>query len=115
MITDFNANIEATAKAHEEFLALAQEMTTGFSNAFNLQNQLIASLSEFRIDADRGTQPQPNQLPAKPSLPSACSESPLFDREQCLEFATGSIGRLLGPEFDIIDTLRPECGCPMNP
>ncbi len=38
-----------------------------------------------------------------PPVPSP--QPPLFNREMCMEFAIGSIAKMLGPEFAEVDSL----------
>jgi len=42
-------------------------------------------------------------------------ETPVLDRDQCLEFAVGSIGRVLGPAFDAIDAYPTRVRLPDEP
>ncbi|MBC2742125.1 MAG: hypothetical protein HGJ93_03505, partial [Desulfosarcina sp.] len=38
-----------------------------------------------------------------------------FDREMCMQFAIGSVGRMLGPAFDVVDTYRVRVRLPDEP
>src|SRR5690606_21752891 len=53
--------------------------------------------------------PQPAPLRPEPSGPVA------FTREQCMEFAIGSVGKVLGPAFDVIDTFKCRVRLPDEP
>ncbi|MCF8125137.1 MAG: beta-ketoacyl synthase [Desulfotignum sp.] len=79
---------QATARAHEKFLAFSQ------TSMDQLQTQ-FAALTRAAATAPR--------------------EIALFTRNQCLEFATGAAGRVLGPEFEIIDTYPVRVRLPDEP
>ena len=42
-------------------------------------------------------------VPAMSHTPSALPE-PAFNRDMCMEFAIGSVAKVLGPEFAVVDT-----------
>jgi len=84
---------EATALAHEKFLAFTR------ANMDRLQTQ-FAALTRAAAAVIQDKTPAP---------------APLFTRDQCLEFATGSAGKVLGPDFDIIDTFPVRVRLPDNP
>jgi len=115
MITELNANITATARAHEQFLNLTREMTDQFSQAFELQNQLIASLGKMAIDSTSGHPGDPLSVQGETPANSDQELQPLFSREKCMAFAVGSVGKVLGPEFDIIDTYPARVRLPDEP
>ncbi|KJS28359.1 MAG: hypothetical protein VR64_25005 [Desulfatitalea sp. BRH_c12] len=98
LLATFDANVAATAQVHEQFLDLSQEMTRRFAETFQLQNHLIGVIA----DLGGGTI-------------SAPSEPVAFTREQCMEFAVGSVGKVLGPAFDVIDTYKCRVRLPDEP
>ena len=110
LFRQMNANIESTARAHEKFLDFTQDLTAKYGQAFELQNELIATMSGQGIDLD-----QP--LPAADDLGAHVTETAeiAFNREQCMEFAIGSVGKMLGPAFDIIDTYKARVRLPDEP
>ena len=109
MIEELNENLAATARAHEQFLDLSSEMTRQFGETFQLQNQLMEML------ADMGVAPQPARPDLSGRLPGPPAPPVAFSREQCLEFAIGSVGKVLGPAFDIIDTYKARVRLPHEP
>ena len=122
VVSEMEANIASTAKAHEQFLDLTREMTTKFSKAFNLQNELIAALASSKPVTADPVEPHSleDKSPGGAANPASTSDSSapspvLFDRDQCLEFAIGSIGRVLGPQFDVIDTYKARVRLPDEP
>jgi acyl transferase domain-containing protein/3-hydroxymyristoyl/3-hydroxydecanoyl-(acyl carrier protein) dehydratase len=90
MIQQMQLAEQARSEAQETFLRVSQGMTETISQAINMQMQL---LSNTDIDLSQVTtrKVNPNKIDC------------LFDREQCMEFAIGSIGKMLGTEFADID------------
>ncbi len=84
-----------TARTHEKFLALTQ------TNMGHLQDQFAAlTRAAAAVTKNRCSGPPCRHTDNPPSI----SDSPLFTRDQCMEFAVGRAGKVLGPDFDIIDT-----------
>lgn len=107
-----NANSNATAQAHERFLDLSREVTRQYGEAFEIQAQLLQRLAQLGEDV-----PVPGTVSIdalSPALTSPAREV-VFDRDQCLEFAIGSVGKVLGPEFDVIDTYKVRVRLPDEP
>lgn len=112
MIDKLNKNVAGTAKAHEQFLAFSQELTTHYGEAFDWQNQLLASADPNSADLDALN---PTQAIQEQKDQNAPNHAVAFDRTQCMAFATGSVGQMLGPEFDIIDTYKARVRLPDEP
>ena len=74
-------------EAHEAFLRVSGGLAQTLANHLAFQMALVESLMAA-----------PGDLPASLAVPR-----PALDREQCLEFAVGSIARVLGPDFAAID------------
>jgi len=92
----------ATAEAHEAFLRVAQGAADLISKQIAFQLDLI--------DMDRnGTGPDARPDAMKAPMPRvevltrSGSSEVLLDRTKCLEFAVGSIGAVLGPDFAAAD------------
>jgi PfaB family protein len=103
-IQALSANLAATAQAHDQFLDLSREITRQYGQAFEYQTQLRARLTQMGGDFP---EPKPEAL----DLLSPVA----FTREQCLAFAIGSVGKVLGPQFDIIDTYKVRVRLPDEP
>jgi acyl transferase domain-containing protein/3-hydroxymyristoyl/3-hydroxydecanoyl-(acyl carrier protein) dehydratase len=82
----FAAAETAKAEAHEAYLRVSGNIAQTLSNQLAFQMALLEALM---------MDPAPRSAPAR--------LAPVLDRGQCLEFATGSIGAVLGPEFAAID------------
>jgi 3-hydroxymyristoyl/3-hydroxydecanoyl-(acyl carrier protein) dehydratase len=91
---------EATARAHRVFLEKTAAMTRAFAESVQLQSRLIEAVSTETTDHPSARAPIP---------------PPVFNREQCLEFARGSAARVLGPEFAEVDTFAARVRLPDEP
>ena len=93
--------VNATAGAHQTFLEFADFNTGAYAETFTLQNRLL------------------EKMIAAGELPSLVVEPPereiAFSREMCLEFATGSVAAVLGPEFAVVDTCKARVRLPDEP
>jgi 3-hydroxymyristoyl/3-hydroxydecanoyl-(acyl carrier protein) dehydratase len=103
---------KTTADTHQKFLELTNELTQGYSETFALQTKLLEHAisrskesitnSKFRIQNSEFRIPPP-------------SSSPAFSRKDCLEFATGSVAGVLGPEFAVVDDYPARVRLPDEP
>ena len=114
MIEELNANVAATARAHQSFLDLSQEMTREFGKAFEMQNRLMGMMADLHDGTASAHAPPPPSLHSHPA-PLHTSTPVAFDREQCMAFAIGSVGQVLGPEFDIVDSYKVRVRLPDEP
>ncbi len=101
----------ATAQAHAAYLRFSQTLDCGVSDSLKFQTSLleafVASGGRRVRCADAPSAIPPDPTPAvRAADPTAHTlRSPFtLDRAQCLEFAVGSIGRVLGPAFAAIDS-----------
>ncbi len=95
LIKSIKNNIESTVKAHEKYLDFSNELAKSFADTFTFQINLLEKMSSD------------NRLSVK--------KETLFSRDMCMEFATGSVAKVLGPEFAIIDTYRARVRLPDEP
>ena len=97
LIEQIACSESAMAQAHETYLRVANGITHTLSNALSLQMALLQNMptqvTELTVTALRPTKPA-SVVPTLPAL----------DRTQCLEFARGAIGKVLGPQFAQIDS-----------
>ncbi|MEX1302934.1 MAG: beta-ketoacyl synthase N-terminal-like domain-containing protein, partial [Desulfotignum sp.] len=97
---------EITARAHEKFLSLSQTNMDHMQAQFAALTKAAASVirePHSELSNHEGDGPQ--------SMPGPC----LFTRDQCMEFAVGRAGRVLGPDFHIIDTYPVRVRLPDEP
>lgn len=93
---------QARAEAHETFLRVSEGMTETLTQAINMQMQLLNS-----NDVDLS-----HAFPLNEATPK---KECLYDREQCLEFAIGSIGKMLGTGFADVDNYPTRVRLPDEP
>lgn len=98
--------VEITGRAHCRFLDLAQETMAAMETQFAALTDLAARY----IQAAGAIDPQPGSR-----TDAVQTEPVLFNRAQCLEFARGKAGTVLGPSFDIIDTYPVRVRLPDDP
>ena len=82
---------QAKAEAQKTFLRVSQGMTDTLAQAINIQMQLLQSTPASNIPVKANTANVEQNIDCK------------FDRDMCLEFAIGSIGKMLGSQFADID------------
>ncbi len=125
MLQTITENIQATADAHKAFLNFSDELSKGYEKAFALQTRLLETMITDRnfqipppVSADQirekvsMAQDEPSETPASRSVAEAV---PAFDRDLCMEFAVGSVAKVLGPEFAVVDTYDVRVRLPDEP
>ena len=105
----------ATSNAHEKFLEFSKKNMQVLEKQFKALTRLAGNVVQNfdgQTTSDRG-----GADPAMvPELKSGAPGGPLFlDREQCLEYARGKAGNVLGKEFEIIDTYPVRVRLPDEP
>ncbi|MEE2899539.1 MAG: beta-ketoacyl synthase N-terminal-like domain-containing protein [Gemmatimonadota bacterium] len=101
LLQGLSASSEARAQAHATYLRTAHELDRALQETAALQFQLAEQLVRTQGAA---------MPPAPPSAPP-----PFLDREACLQFATGSIGAVLGDAFAFIDEHPTRVRLPAEP
>ncbi|MDD2390198.1 MAG: beta-ketoacyl synthase N-terminal-like domain-containing protein, partial [Desulfobacterales bacterium] len=114
MLESFNRNMRKTAEAHQEFLELSNRMKTAYGKACILQNRLLAQLVSSDL-LPAGLTDQTDQTDQTDPADKAAAPPPAFSREMCMEFATGSLAAVLGPEFAVVDTYNARVRLPDEP
>lgn len=95
----------ASARAHEAFLSFSQRAMQGMEQALSQQTRLL----EAMVSTPGSTIQIPSSIGTGPTAP------PAYPREMCLEFAVGSVAKVLGPEFAEVDTYRARVRLPDEP
>jgi acyl transferase domain-containing protein/3-hydroxymyristoyl/3-hydroxydecanoyl-(acyl carrier protein) dehydratase len=106
-ITSFSAASTANAKAHEVFLRMANNFTAIQSGNIDFQNKLVNMLGGV-----------PTALPQTPQVAPLSGEKHtdvFMDKTQCMEFAVGSIAKVLGAQFAEADTYPTRVRLPDTP
>lgn len=97
LLADLQKMLTLQAESHAAYLRFSETMTASLSANISLQTTLLQQLggSHGLVPETLPPVAAPRPLPAEPVA---------FDRALCLEFAVGSIARMLGPEFAAIDS-----------
>lgn len=121
-----------TAQAHTAFLDFSEAMAKTFAKTLKFQSDLMLQ-TDGTVDPEQLSSlftslhipvetPQCVAEPVKAeiisdslSIQSHPRPEPAFPREMCMEFAIGSIGKVLGPMFDIVDTYKVRVRLPDEP
>jgi PfaB family protein len=113
-----------TEEAHQKFLELSAASIRAYTEAFNLHTKIV----ELALKNPENSIPAPSGL-SRPAVQNSVSladktetsisknppSRPVFSRQQCLEFATGSAASVLGPEFAIVDSYPARVRLPDEP
>ncbi|MDX2447222.1 MAG: beta-ketoacyl synthase N-terminal-like domain-containing protein [Desulfobacterales bacterium] len=100
-------NTQASLEAHKSFLEFSSRMTQDYEEAIVLQAQLLtAHTGQTRPTETVGTDPETCRAP---------ENDPEYSRKDCLEFATGSVAKVFGPEFQVVDTYPARVRLPDEP
>ncbi|SIO57153.1 PfaB family protein [Singulisphaera sp. GP187] len=91
----------AKAEAHEAFLRVSGNIGQTMSNQLAFQMALIEALMAEPAAATIASPPIVEEY--VPRSEAAQAPAPALDRNQCMEYAIGSIEAVLGPEFAPID------------
>ncbi|NLX15117.1 MAG: type I polyketide synthase [Phycisphaerales bacterium] len=98
------------AQAHESFLRFSQTATEGTGYALALQARLLEVMGGRLDQLPRPASHGPTVSPTRPTAPP-----PAYPRELCMEFAIGSLAKVLGPEFAIVDSYPVRVRLPDEP
>ena len=104
---------QSVAKAHETFLRFSQKALEGMGKALVLQNQVLEKMGVVP-EGHQGLQVA--RPVVKAQTPASETSIPVaYPREMCMEFAIGSVARVLGPEFAEVDTYEARVRLPDEP
>ena len=100
----------ATADAHKAFLEFSNTLTRSFEKTFETQTKLLGTLmSDGHSQIEDGPEVKTQIKTIQHSI------EPAFDRNMCMEFAVGSVAKVLGPEFAVVDTHNVRVRLPDEP
>ena len=108
VIREFAAVQEARLKAHEAYLKVSDTLTSSMAKALALQASLRQALGDDAIPQDA-----PQTIPSRQGRGN--DKPCVFNREMCMEFAIGSVARMLGPEFAEADSFPTRVRLPDAP
>src|SRR5262249_12947372 len=112
LVSQMGATNTAGAEAHESFLRFAGNLTQVFSEQLAWQMALLQA-------GPQGEGLDSIGFPTAGINPAAhlvrATRPVRWDRDQCLEFAGGQIGRVLGPDYREIDSFPTRVRLPDEP
>lgn len=97
LLNPVKESMEAIADAHNMFLEFSKTLNETFTQAIDFQARVLESMAKNRGDSV----PEPAQ--------------PAFSRDMCMEFAIGSIEKVLGPDFAPVDSYKARVRLPDEP
>jgi PfaB family protein len=112
LLTAMTKAQSATVQAHQTYLNLSRSLFDTLSQSVQSQLGMIATMAA----ADPGPAGTlwPEAAQAQPAPPAA--KRPVFlDRADCVEFARGSIAKVLGPQFSEADSFPTRVRLPDEP
>ena len=109
---------KATADAHQAFLDFSDTVTRGIEKTFEAQTRLMEALisnEDLQSQGDPAGQPRRTTSMHDVLPEHKRTGEPVFDRDMCMEFAVGSVAKVLGPEFAVVDTYNVRVRLPDEP
>ncbi|GAB6145805.1 beta-ketoacyl synthase N-terminal-like domain-containing protein [Desulfocicer niacini] len=115
----FPSSAAITTRAHMKFLDLSRENTMAFEAQFKTLTQLAATMVNSGGAAPEGFPARDHMEKTHINDPidgdNQKTVPPLFNRSQCLAFAVGTAGSVMGEKFNIIDTYPVRVRLPDEP
>lgn len=108
-------SIEATTRAHRQFLDFSNDLQETYARTLGLQAQLLEAMDADEQPSAPFGEVDEKSIAGIPEPPPAADEKPAFSRELCMEFATGSLAAVLGPKFAVVDTYPVRVRLPDEP
>lgn len=118
IVASFESQVTATAAAHEKFLDFSENLTKSYADTYTYQMQLLEALfCETQPVQERPVYAHDSSMrPPPPCAPPPSNEKPIaFSRQLCMEFAVGSVEKVFGPLFAVVDTFRARVRLPDEP
>lgn len=121
LLAGFDQCLEAGFAAHGAYLELSRELNQALTATLKQQFDLLRQLPASRMSSFTGHMAQSTGVAAgiKDSEESTAGEQNkrnlAFERELCLEFAVGSVARVLGPDFAEVDSYPTRVRLPDEP
>lgn len=112
LIAQLAATASERTAAHESYLRFAQNLSVTMSRNLAWQMELLGQLAASGQPLHQLT---PIPIAAVQPAPARPQRAIAFDRELCMEFAIGSIAKMLGPEFAEIDRHPTRVRLPAEP
>ena len=107
LIKTIEQNARTSAAVHQQYLEFTHQMNQVYVEAVSLQAQLV---SEQAATANQLQRPDSNGYHQVPKITDL-----FFSRSDCMEFAVGSVAKVFGPDFEIVDTYPARVRLPDEP
>ncbi|MFK5926024.1 MAG: beta-ketoacyl synthase N-terminal-like domain-containing protein [Desulfuromusa sp.] len=123
VMLQFNQKVTAKVDAHEAYLSFSRTMGQALSANISLQTSLLQQLAgggedipviEYFSESEGQAATLATAVPIVPEVPSSV-QSVAFDRSKCMEFAIGSVAKVLGSDFAEVDTYPTRVRLPDGP
>ena len=119
MIDEFSRTLTTGVAAHQAYLQFAKEMEAALIDNISLQTTLLQQMISAGDTIPQLPSAQKEKTAAAASefqpLPAAKTQVVAYDRDMCVEFAIGSVAKMLGPEFADVDTYPTRVRLPDGP
>ena len=127
LTTGFRQAMDAGAVAHAAFLNFSAELEQSLAEQILYQQRLLQDVGDEQLDMSLIVSQTPESATTQqtatktaPTVPLTTPETvaavaPLFARDMCMEFAIGSVARMLGRRFAEVDTFPTRVRLPDEP
>jgi PfaB family protein len=123
LTTGFRDVHAAGVTAHAAFLELSAELERSLAEQIGYQQHLLqqvegklSGLDQSLIHEERHDNQWPTSVVQRGEVEQGGEGvAPVFDRHQCMEFAVGSVARMLGTEFAEVDSFPTRVRLPDEP
>ncbi len=106
--------ISKTTLLHERYLNLSADLIHTYADGLKIRDQILARMQSQNTEFSPPLSPTHEPQKALSGTSTAGAE-PLFSRQMCLEFATGAVARVLGPDFSPVDSYAARVRLPDEP
>ena len=115
LVSQFEQTLSAGVDAHQAFLGFSTTLQQALADNVSLQTELLQQLLGQGGEIQAVISTEPTAAVATQPGPSVSTAAVAFDRSMCQEFATGSVEKMLGPEFAEVDTYPTRVRLPDGP
>jgi len=103
LIEQTGATETAKAQTQETFLRVSNGLTETLAQALSMQISLLQSTPQVTQIDFQNIKPLPFSVNNPPNTYAPNLKTVTYDRDMCMEFAIGSIAKMLGPQYAEID------------
>ncbi|MDD2502037.1 MAG: beta-ketoacyl synthase N-terminal-like domain-containing protein, partial [Geobacter sp.] len=115
LLQEFSQSQSAQIAAHEAFLNFSTNIIQSMAQAMTLQASLQQALGDSAPITNPTSTSSITRTLSKVEDPPEPSRNIAFNREMCMEFAIGSVGKMLGRQFDDADSFPTRVRLPNEP